>query len=219
MIRWFPCDTWHHSGSFIVMKVWGCTAGFLFSFYQFYQNYLFWNNCFLDGSMWFLLFLAPLCKHVSWNLAGSHFFKISSLLGESNHFWNKSGFFQMVPWFPVFSAPLCLSVLRNPAGSHFQISSPLGEINHFLNKIAFLDGSMWFLVFSAPLCLHVIWNLVGSHFQIFSPLGGNKSFLEQKCIFRWFHVVASVFFGSVMLTCYMEPQLAGSHFQVLSLFW
>ena len=32
-----------------------------FLFCHFYQNYLFWNNCFLDGSMWFLLFLAPLC--------------------------------------------------------------------------------------------------------------------------------------------------------------
>ena len=61
MIRWFPCGTWRHSGSFIVMKVWGCTAGFIVSFCHFYQNYLFWNNCFLDGSMWFLLFLAPLC--------------------------------------------------------------------------------------------------------------------------------------------------------------
>ena len=62
MIRWFPCGTWHHSGSFIVMKVWGCIiAGIIFSFCYFYQNYLFWNNCFLDGSMWFLLFLAPLC--------------------------------------------------------------------------------------------------------------------------------------------------------------
>ena len=61
MIRWFPCDTWRHSGSFIVMEVWGCTAGFIFSFCPFYQNYLFWSNCFLGGSMWFLLFLAPLC--------------------------------------------------------------------------------------------------------------------------------------------------------------
>ena len=32
-----------------------------FLFCHFNQNYLFWNNCFLDGSMWFLLFLAPLC--------------------------------------------------------------------------------------------------------------------------------------------------------------
>ena len=46
MIRWFPCGTWRHSGSFIVMMVWGCTAGFIFSFCHFYQNYLFWNNCF-----------------------------------------------------------------------------------------------------------------------------------------------------------------------------
>ena len=68
----------------------------------------------------------------------------------------------------------------------------------------FLDGSMWFPVFSAPLCLHVIWNLVGSHFQIFSPLGEINHFCSQKCIFRWFHVVPSVF-GSFMLTCYMEP--------------
>ena len=32
MIRWFPCGTWHHSGSFIVKMVWGCTAGFIFPF-------------------------------------------------------------------------------------------------------------------------------------------------------------------------------------------
>ena len=61
MIRWFPCGTWRHSDSFIEKMVWGCTAGFIFLFYHFHQNYLFWNNCFLDGSMWFQLFLAPLC--------------------------------------------------------------------------------------------------------------------------------------------------------------
>ena len=71
MIRCFPCGTWHHSGSFIVKMVWlrwWCTAGFIFPFLSlfchFYQNYLFWNNCFLDSTMWFLLFLVPLCKHV-----------------------------------------------------------------------------------------------------------------------------------------------------------
>ena len=31
-IRWFPCGTWRHSSSFIVKMVWGCTAGFIFSF-------------------------------------------------------------------------------------------------------------------------------------------------------------------------------------------
>ena len=36
MIRWFPCGTWRYSGSFIVMIVWGCTAGFIFSFCHFY---------------------------------------------------------------------------------------------------------------------------------------------------------------------------------------
>ena len=59
MIRWFLCGTWRQSGSFIVVLVRGCTAGFIFSFCHFYQNYLFWN-CFLGDSMWFLLFLAPL---------------------------------------------------------------------------------------------------------------------------------------------------------------
>ena len=53
------CGTWHHCGSFIVKMVWGCTAVSFFLFCHFYQNYLFY--CFLDGSMWFLLFLAPLC--------------------------------------------------------------------------------------------------------------------------------------------------------------
>ena len=61
MIRWFPCGTWRNSGSFIVMIVWGCTAGFIFFFLSLLSKLLLWNNYFLGGSMWFLLFLAPLC--------------------------------------------------------------------------------------------------------------------------------------------------------------
>ena len=32
-IRWFPCGTQHHSVSFIVKMVWGCTAGSFFFFF------------------------------------------------------------------------------------------------------------------------------------------------------------------------------------------
>ena len=50
--------------------------------------------------------LAPLCQHVKWNLAGSHF-QIFCLLGEINHFWDKSAFLDGSMWVPVFLAPLC----------------------------------------------------------------------------------------------------------------
>ena len=49
--------------------------------------------------------LAPLCQHVIWTLAGSHF-QIFNLLGEINHFWNKSAFLDGSMWFPVFTVPL-----------------------------------------------------------------------------------------------------------------
>ena len=153
--------------------------------------------------MWFPVFLAPLCKHVLWNLAGSHF-QISSPLGEINHFWNKITFLDGSMWFPVFSAPLCLHVIWNLVGSHFQIFSPLGEINHFWNKKGFFR---WFHVvphvfgfFMLKCYQEPSWFL----FSAFKPAWWNKSFLEQNSIFfRWFHVVPGVF-GSFMLTCYME---------------
>ena len=77
-------------------------------------------------------------------------------------------------------------------------------------------------VFSAPLCLHVIWNLVGSHFLILSPLGEINHFWNKHAIFRWFHVVPSVF-GSIMLKCYKElrwfPFHIFSPFSEINYFW
>ena len=81
----------------------------------------FWNkSAFLDGSMWFPVFLVPLCHHVIWNLAGSNF-QIFSPLGEKKTFLEqKTHSLYAFMWFH----------------SHFRISSPFGEINHLWNKSA-----------------------------------------------------------------------------------
>ena len=106
--------------------------------------------------------------------------------------------FQVVP--SVFGS-LMLTCYMEPSWFPFSDFKPSRWNKSFWNKIAFLDGSMWFPVFSAPLCLHVIWNLVGSYFQIFSPFGEINHFCSQKCIFRRFHVVHSIF-GSFVSMLY-----------------
>ena len=85
---------------------------------------------FSDGSMWFPVFLVPLCHHVIWNLAGSHF-QIFSPLGEINHFWNKKTFFRWFHAVPGVFGSIVLKCNKEFRWFPFQIFSLLSEINHF----------------------------------------------------------------------------------------
>ena len=132
--------------------------------------------------MWFPVFLVPLCHHVIWNLAGSHF-QIFSPLGEINHFWNKKAFFR---WFHVVPGVFCsimLKCYKEFRWFPFQIFSLLSEINHFWNKSEFfLDGSMWFPGFwFFLLTCHMEPCLFP--FSNFKPAWWNKSLMGQKCKF------------------------------------
>ena len=97
---------------------------------------------FLDGSMWFPVFLAPLCLHVIWNLVGSHF-QIFSPLGEINHFWNKHAFFRWFHVVPVVFGSIMLKCYKELRWFPLHSFSRFSEMNQFLNKNAFFR---WFHV-------------------------------------------------------------------------
>ena len=93
----------------------------------------FWNkSAFSDGSMWFPVFVVPLCHHVIWNLAGFHF-QIFSPLGEIglNHLWNKKAFFRWFHVVPGVLGSIMLKCYKEFRWFPFQIFSLLSEINHF----------------------------------------------------------------------------------------
>ena len=62
---------------------------------------------FLDGFMWFPVFLVPLCRHIIWNVAGSHFQISNPHGGNKSVLEQKKCSLDGFMWFPVFLAPLC----------------------------------------------------------------------------------------------------------------
>ena len=146
------------------------------------------------------------------------------MLGEIYHFWSISAFFRWFHVVPGVFGSFMLTYFIEPCWFSFSDSEPACKINHFWNKNA---SFRW---------LHVVTGVFGSCMltcytcymepSLFPFSGRFQFFLGRlsKCIIfvakmhfcNWFHVVPSVF-GSIKITCYIEPNigLAGFEFPCL----